>query len=98
MTSRKTKNKQTAQDASLKWTDHAWDDYLWWQKNDPAKVVEINRLISECQRHPFKGTGKPEPLRNDLSGFWSRRIDKTHRLVYLYEGGVLCIVQCRFHY
>jgi toxin YoeB len=98
MTSQKTKNKQAARAACLKWTNHAWDEYLWWQQHDPAKVVEINQLIGECLRDPFKGTGKPEPLRHDLSGFWSRRIDKVNRLVYLYEDGVLSIVQCRFHY
>lgn len=76
----------------------AWDQYLWWQANDKATFRKINCLIEECLRHPFEGTGKPEPLRGDLSGFWSRRIDRQHRLVYAVEPGSILIVQCRFHY
>jgi toxin YoeB len=76
----------------------AWDDYLHWQATDLSLFRKINRLIGECQRHPFEGTGKPEPLRGNLSGWWSRRIDHEHRLVYRVEAEVLIIAQCRFHY
>ncbi len=82
----------------LKFSDHAWDDYLYWQATDKAMMKRINALIKECQRTPFEGTGKPEPLKHQLSGFWSRRIDQTHRLVYGMEGDTLCIAQCRDHY
>ncbi len=68
------------------------------QKTDPALVRKINTLIRECQRHPFEGTGKPEPLKNDLSGYWSRRINREHRLVYKVLDGALVIIQCRYHY
>ena len=61
-------------------------------------LAKLNRLIRECQRHPFEGTGKPEPLRGDYSGFWSRRIDRRHRLVYRVEDDTLIILQCRYHY
>ncbi|KDB50238.1 addiction module toxin Txe [Sphaerotilus natans subsp. natans DSM 6575] len=97
--SKKSRNKaETRAEASLRWTDHAWDDYLWHQQHNAVAVAAINALIQECLRSPFKGTGKPEPLCGDLSGFWSRRIDRTHRLVYLYEQDALTIVQCRYHY
>ena len=69
-----------------------------WQKEDPKIVDEINNLIEECRRNPFKGTGKPEPLKGDLTGFWSRRITKVHRLVYLPEDGAIYVVFCRYHY
>jgi len=76
----------------------AWDQYVEWQKQDKATVRKINDLIKECLRHPFEGTGKPEPLRGDLSGFWSRRITREHRLVYRPTAEGIEIVQCRFHY
>ena len=76
----------------------AWDQYLYWQRADRATFTKINRLIEKCQRHPFDGTGKPEPLKGDLSGNWSRRIDREHRLVYRVEGDTLIIIQCRYHY
>lgn len=76
----------------------AFDDYVHWQETDRATLNKLNRLIRECQRHPFDGTGKPEPLRGDYSGWWSRRIDREHRLVYRVEGEALVIVQCRYHY
>ena len=75
-----------------------WEDYLHWQANDKAMLRKLNRLIEECLRHPFEGTGKPEPLRGDLAGFWSRRIDREHRLVYRATAATLEIVQCRYHY
>ena len=98
MANRKAKNKQQAKDVAVSWTDHGWDDYLWWQKADPKLVDEINGLIEECRRDPFKGTGKPEPLKGNFTGLWSRRITKEHRLVYLPEDGTIYVVQCRFHY
>ncbi len=76
----------------------AWDQYLYWQENDIEVVEKINLLIKECQREPFKGIGKPEPLKGDFKGFWSRRINKEHRLVYKVYGNILEIIQCRFHY
>lgn len=76
----------------------AWAQYLHWQQADKATLAKINRLIEECLRHPFEGTGKPEALRGDLSGYWSRRIDREHRLVYRVAQDLLEIVQCRYHY
>ena len=80
------------------WDKTAWDDYLYWQNNDKKVLLKINSLIKECQRTPFEGTGKPEPLRQNLSGFWSRRITGEHRLVYKAENDILYIAQCRYHY
>ena len=76
----------------------AWEDYLHWQANDPRLLQRLNGLIKECARTPFQGTGKPEPLRGDLSGWWSRRMTQEHRLVYRVEGDDLLIAQCRYHY
>lgn len=80
----------------------AWDDYIYWADNDRAVLKRLNSLIKECQRHPFKGSGKPEPLKGDFKGWWSRRITSEDRLVYRVEGKGgdqrLEIVQCRFHY
>ncbi|RFF29803.1 Txe/YoeB family addiction module toxin [Wenzhouxiangella sediminis] len=78
--------------------EHAWADYRYWQKADPKKLKRINDLIRAIQRDPFQGVGKPEPLRGNWTGFWSRRIDRAHRLVYAVEGDALLIAQCRFHY
>ena len=77
---------------------HAWADYLYWQQADTKKTKRINELIRAIQRDPFKGIGKPEPLRGNWSGFWSCRIDREHRLVYAIEGDDLMIAQCRYHY
>ena len=77
---------------------NAFAQYVEWQRLDRNILTKINRLIAECQRHPFDGTGKPEPLRGDYSGWWSRRIDREHRLVYRVSGNLLEIAQCRFHY
>jgi len=77
---------------------NAWEDYLYWQQQDKQLLRRINLLIKEIQRHPFEGIGKPEPLRHNLTGYWSRRIDSKHRLVYKVEGDELWIVQCRDHY
>ncbi len=76
----------------------AWDEYLHWQRNDKSIARKIHSLIAECQRHPFEGTGKPEPLKNDLSGYWSRRINREHRLIYRVTDREILIIQCRYHY
>jgi toxin YoeB len=82
----------------VSWTDNAWEEYVSWQKQDPAVVQIINRLIDECLRHPFTGIGKPEPLKGSLTGFWSRRITAVDRLVHLPEDRTIYIVACRYHY
>ena len=82
----------------LLWTAAAWDDYVYWQGQDRKTLKRINALIQDAMRDPFVGIGKPEPLRENLSGFWSRRIDDTHRLVYAVEGDALAIIACRYHY
>lgn len=86
----------------LVWTVEAWDDYEFWQKTDMRMVEKINDIIKNAKRTPFVGLGKPEPLKGDLSGFWSRRITGEHRFVYRVAGSgneqKLEIVQCRFHY
>jgi toxin YoeB len=76
----------------------AWEDYLHFQAHDPKLLRRINDLIRECSRTPFKGTGKTEPLRGSVSGWWSRRINREHRLVYRPDGDRLLIAQCRHHY
>jgi toxin YoeB len=75
-----------------------WEDYQHWIDTDRAMLRKVNALIRECLRHPFEGTGKPEPLRGDLAGFWSRRIDREHRLVYLVTADAIEVAQCRYHY
>lgn len=82
----------------LTFWDEAWDQYLYWQDTDKAMSRKLNGLIKECLRHPFDGTGKPEPLKGDLAGFWSRRIDREHRLVYRIASDTLEILACRYHY
>ncbi len=77
---------------------NGWDDYIYWQQNDRKVLKKINKLIKEIMRDPFEGTGKPEPLKFDLSGFWSRRIDQEHRIVYRVEKNDLHILTCRYHY
>jgi toxin YoeB len=80
----------------------AWTDYRYWQDNDQKILARVNTLLTECTRHPFTGIGKPEALRDNLSGWWSRRIDREHRLVYRVTGKgdaqALEVAQCRFHY
>ncbi|MFC0669066.1 Txe/YoeB family addiction module toxin [Azotobacter chroococcum] len=83
---------------NILFTPEAWDDYLWFQQNDKAGLKRINLLIRDAQRDPFAGLGKPEPLKHNLSGFWSRRIGEEHRLVYRVDGDALQIVMCRYHY
>lgn len=82
----------------LGWTPAAWEDYEYWQGQDRKTLRRINALIKDSMRHPFEGIGKPEPLKENLSGFWSRRIDDTHRLVYCVENKGLVIIACRYHY
>jgi len=77
---------------------NAWEDYVSWQKDDKRILRKINELIKDIQRSPFEGLGKPEPLRYDLSGFWSRRIDLEHRLVYQFKDNEILIYSCRYHY
>jgi toxin YoeB len=76
----------------------AWEDYLYWQKNDKSILKKTNALIKESMRTPFEGTGKPEALKENLAGFWSRRINLEHRLVYKVEDEAIFILQCRYHY
>jgi len=83
---------------NIMWTAEAWADYVYWQGQDRKTLKRINQLIKDTQRSPFEGIGKPEPLKENLSGFWSRRIDETNRLVYEVEGTQINIVSCRYHY
>jgi len=80
------------------WYDKAWEDYLYWQDCDKRQRNRINQLIRDIERAPFAGVGKPEPLKGEFAGFWSRRIDEKHRLVYRIRDGVLEIVSCKGHY
>ena len=82
----------------LVWQTHAWDDYLYWQQTDKQILKRINDLIKDTIRTPFSGIGKPEPLKGNWTGCWSRRIDAEHRLVYKYVNNRLHILQCRYHY
>ena len=82
----------------LSWTKEAWADYVYWQGQDRKTLRRINKLIAGSQRSPFEGIGKPEPLKENLAGFWSRRIDETNRLVYTVNDGRLTIISCRYHY
>ena len=82
----------------LLWEDRAWEDYLYWQIQDKKTLKRINALIKDIQRNVFKGIGKPEPLKGNLSGWWSRRIDETNRLVYYMQDEVIYIISCRGHY
>lgn len=82
----------------LAWTDEAWKDYIYWQTQDKKTLKRINKLINDTMRQPFEGIGKPKPLRESLSGFWSRRIDETNRLVYAVDDKFITIISCRYHY
>lgn len=79
-------------------TPESWEDYLWFQQNDKAALKRINLLIKATQRNPLEGLGKPEPLKHNLAGFWSRRITAEHQLVYTVDGDEMQIVMCRYHY
>ncbi|MEI7429264.1 MAG: Txe/YoeB family addiction module toxin [Betaproteobacteria bacterium] len=82
----------------ITWTLSAWEDYEYWQGQDRKTLKRINNLIKDCLRNPFVGIGKPEPLKENLSGLWSRRIDEVNRLVYLTDGDDLVVIACRYHY
>lgn len=82
----------------IKFTNNAWSDYVWWQGQDRKTLKRIIGLIEAVRREPFHGIGKPEPLVGNLSGYWSRRIDDTHRLVYAIEDDAVVVVGCRYHY
>jgi len=82
----------------LAWTHEAWIDYVYWQGQDRKTLKRINKLITDTKRNPFDGIGKPEPLKENLSGFWSRRIDESNRLVYAIDDNRLTIISCRYHY
>ena len=80
------------------WSDEAWEDYLDWQMQDKKTLRRISLLIKDAERNPYMGLGKPEPLRGDLSGFWSRRIDEKNRLIYRFSSDFLEIASCKGHY
>ncbi|MDC1287585.1 Txe/YoeB family addiction module toxin [Gammaproteobacteria bacterium] len=82
----------------LVFASNAWEDYLYWQKTDKKPLRRINSLIKEITRDPFDGIGKPEPLKHALSGYWSRRINDEHRIIYKLQGDCLLIAQLRYHY
>ena len=82
----------------LIFAESAWEDYLYWQKQDKKILNRINTLVKEIKRSPFEGVGKPEPLKHALSGYWSRRINREHRIVYKIANKQLIIAQCRYHY
>ena len=83
---------------NILFTPESWDDYLYWQKNDKKNLRRINEIIKDIKRNPFEGIGKPEPLKYQLQGCWSRRIDQEHRIVYEVEEGLIRLISCRFHY
>nr|WP_280571224.1 Txe/YoeB family addiction module toxin [Chromohalobacter sp. 296-RDG] len=82
----------------LCWTEEAWNDYIYWQSQDKKTLIRINKLITDVKRSPFEGIGKPEALKENLAGFWLRRIDETNRLVYAVEDASITIISCRYHY
>ena len=82
----------------IAFTNAAWDDYVWWQTQDRKTLRRINLLVEAVLREPFTGIGKPEPLRENLSGYWSRRIDESNRLVYAVEDDQIVVIGCRYHY
>jgi toxin YoeB len=78
--------------------DQAWEDYLYWQNIDKSILKKMNSLLKEIERMPFEGSGKPEPLKHNLAGWWSRRINLEHRLIYQIDKEAIVILQCRYHY
>ena len=80
------------------WFDEAWEDYLYWQGQDKKILKRINQLVKDICRNPFEGIGKPEPLKGNLTGFWSLRVDEEHRLVYAVEDSAVVVISCRGHY
>ena len=83
---------------NISWTKDAWEDYTYWQKTDKKILNRLNKIITDTIRHPFEGIGDPEPLKHNWTGYWSRRINKEHRLIYKAKDEELIIVQCRYHY
>ena len=83
---------------NLAWTDAGWSDYIYWQSQDKKTLKRINKLIDNTLRSPFEGIGKPEALKENLSGFWSRRVDDTNRLVYAVDDEHITIIACKYHY
>lgn len=83
---------------NLVFSAYAWEDYLYWQQKDKKILSRINQLIKEIQRTPYTGIGKPEPLKHGLAGYWSRRINDTHRMVYKVDNNAIYIAQLRYHY
>ena len=82
----------------IEFTPTGWEDYLWFQQNDKAGLKRINLLIKAIKREPFEGVGKPEALKHNMSGLWSRRVTAEHRLVYRVDDGEICVISCRYHY
>ena len=82
----------------IQWDFDAWEDYLYWQRKDKKMLKRINQLVRDICRNPFEGIGKPEPLKGNLTGFWSRRVDEEHRLVYAIEDTAVVVISCRGHY
>ena len=82
----------------LLWVEQSWNDYLEWQDKDKKTLKKVNALLKDIQRNPYDGIGKPEPLKEDLSGWWSRRIDSANRIVYREKDGVIVIASCKGHY
>lgn len=82
----------------LVWDKNGWSDYLYWQRQDKKTLKRINKLIENAMRDPFTGIGKPEPLKESLSGYWSRRIDDSNRLIYMIDDNYLTVISCRYHY
>jgi toxin YoeB len=82
----------------LSWAKNAWEDYLYWQRADKQILKRINSLVKDIKRQPFTGLGEPEPLKHNWSGYWSRRVDREHRIIYKCTNEVVTIVQCRYHY
>ncbi len=83
---------------NVSFSPKTWEEYVYWQTQDRKLLKKLNSLIDEIKRSPFEGTGKPEPLRHELAGFWSRRISDEHRLIYRIKDGALEVAQCRYHY
>jgi len=82
----------------LSWAEHAWQDYVYWQTTDKKTLKRINLLIKDIKRQPFDGVGDPEPLKHNWAGYWSRRINKEHRIIYKVTNTAIIIAQCRYHY
>ena len=82
----------------LVWEDRAWDEYLYWQNQDRKTLKKINKIIADIQRNPFDGISKPEPLKGNMSGWWSRRIDEENRIVYYVENDIIYVMYCKGHY